>query len=98
MRRRDYPKTLVIGKATYTVEMVPHIHETKKRVQRGECCPNTKRIKLLETLNSVELFETFIHEVLHAIEFEGGFKIKHKTIYDLEVPLAKFIKLLMRKR
>lgn len=92
-----YPKTIKIGKAVYKVKLVKHIHETKRRIQKGECDPNTHTIRLLKSLDRVELFETFVHELLHAIEFEHKIKIKHKTVYELEKPLAALIKSLARR-
>ena len=37
------------------------------------------------------LAEIFIHEVLHAIEFEGGVCIPHRLVYDMQSPLLFFM-------
>lgn len=50
----------------------------------GECRFDVKQIALKMNQSEKELMKTFIHEVLHAIEFERGVKIPHKTIYQLE--------------
>jgi hypothetical protein len=50
----------------------------------GECRFDARQIAIKTGLSKRETIKTFIHEVLHAIEFERGIKIQHKAIYQLE--------------
>lgn len=50
----------------------------------GECRFDSKQIALKSDESERETFKTFVHEVLHAMEFERGIKIPHKAIYQLE--------------
>lgn len=91
MQRKNYPKKLKINKALYDLEIVPHIEETETLVVRGYHYPDEKKILLLSKQTSKELFSTFWHEILHGLSAEYDIKIRHKLIYALEGPLAKFI-------
>lgn len=44
-----------------------------------------------------QMIETFLHEFLHAVDFEYDLKISHKLIYRLERPL-RYMFDLMNKR
>jgi hypothetical protein len=59
----------------------------------GECRFEAKQIALLKGRSDAETFETLIHEVLHAIEYEYGVKLPHKSIYALEGAVHKILKL-----
>lgn len=50
----------------------------------GECRFDSKQIAIKDGLSEREAFKTFVHEVLHAVEFERGVKIPHRAIYQLE--------------
>lgn len=50
----------------------------------GECRFDSKQIAIKSGQSERELFKTFVHEVLHAVEFERGIKMPHKTVYQLE--------------
>lgn len=89
MKKRLYPAKLRVGATTYRLELVPHIEEIGRNVTRGYCDPDEKLITLLEKQSDKELFSTFIHELLHAIEYEHKVKIPHKLVYAMEGPLAQ---------
>lgn len=56
----------------------------------GECCPESRTIRIKRGLDPQERLKTYIHEVLHSMEFEFDIKIKHKTIYALEEAIFDF--------
>lgn len=56
--------------------------------QVGWCDGNQRLIYLKKRMGKKEQNEVFIHEVLHAIEFEYEIQIPHKLVYDLSAPLA----------
>lgn len=80
----NYPKKLYIGHEVYKIKFVKKFKDSR---QRGECDSGKKQITVLEGMSKRSTITTLVHEVLHAIEFEGGFPIKHKTIYGLETAL-----------
>jgi hypothetical protein len=43
-----------------------------------------------------KLLETFIHEYLHAVEYEYDLKIPHKLVSTLEKPIAYLVLLLIK--
>lgn len=50
----------------------------------GETRPWVRQIALKKGASERELFKTFVHEVIHAMEIEREIKIPHKAIYQLE--------------
>jgi len=50
----------------------------------GECRFDVRQIALKKGQSQRETFKTFVHEVIHAMEFEREIKIAHKAIYQLE--------------
>lgn len=97
MKRKSYPGSVRVGKSLYELALVPHLVDGDKvdDKSRGFCerTPDgIKRIVIDRTMSEDLIFETFIHECLHALEYEYGLKIKHKLIHELEAPLAEFLK------
>lgn len=50
----------------------------------GKCSFKKQLITINANQNPEAIFMTFIHEVLHAIEFETGDRMPHKHIYRFE--------------
>lgn len=50
----------------------------------GECRFDSKQIAIKKGQSERELIKTFIHEALHAIQFERDIKLTHKSVYQLE--------------
>lgn len=88
MKKKFYPSSILIGKSTYAVELLPFIEEIAGNVTRGYADKETRTITLLSKQNERDLFSTFIHELLHALTYEHDIKLKHKLVYALEGPLA----------
>lgn len=62
--------------------------------QLGECRPDPRQILLKNGKSPTETFKTFIHETLHAIDFETkDLKLTHKQVYKLEEAIYKVLKL-----
>lgn len=93
-RISDYPKELRIGDETYRVKFVPTMrYRTKRgghRINYGVCYPDTREIHISRGVGRELAFKTFLHEVLHAFEYEYDLPIKHSLVYLLEDPLARF--------
>jgi len=82
-----YPKTIEVLGETYKIKFVRRFKDDTV----GLCDPNNHTITILKGMTKKETLCTFIHEVLHALSFEGDFKIKHKTIYSLERAIFELI-------
>lgn len=86
-KKKNYPKKLFIGGDEYKVQFVKRFKESNTM---GYTDAGLKVIRLSEKLTPEEMFKTFIHEVLHAIEFSHPVEIKHRTIYELSDALYDF--------
>ena len=74
---------------------------------RGYCDFDAKQIVITREISQTLAYKTFIHEFLHAIEFEYSLKFPHPLIYALEehlyyifknnFSLTKFIKTISKK-
>lgn len=84
---RQYPKTIHINDEIYEIKFVKKL--ATKEV--GECDPQTRVIKIKLGMGAPETFTTFIHEVLHAFEFEYDLNVDHPTIYKLEKAITDFL-------
>jgi hypothetical protein len=84
-RQAAYPKKIYFSDTAYKVKF-----------QRGlDCFGKTndtiKVIAIKKGLSERETLATFIHEILHVIEFETPVKLKHKTIYKLEKAIVEIL-------
>jgi hypothetical protein len=59
----------------------------------GYCDPNTRQIILKSDQSETEMLKTFLHETLHAIEYEYTDGIPHKFIEALEEGIFKVLSL-----
>jgi len=80
---RKYPKELHVNEETYSVRFVDKIPGEKLDVH-GICDSGKHEILIRKDLTKSQTFRVFIHEVLHALEFEYEIKIEHKTVHQLE--------------
>lgn len=86
-KRSEYPKNIKVGFA-----QVPYkIRFVSDKKWLGKCSYNRRTIWLNSKQPDRNLFTTFLHELLHAIEFETGTRIKHKIIYRFEEGLYSFL-------
>lgn len=80
-----YPKKIYVGMEIYRVIFTDKINCF------GETDPEKRTIKLKKGMSPRSTLTTFIHELLHAIEFESDIKIKHKQIYELEAGIFELL-------
>lgn len=59
----------------------------------GLCHKENRMIYLLKGLSDSRTTEVFIHEVLHAMEFEWGIVMPHRVVEQLEQAIVKLLKL-----
>lgn len=85
---KEYPKTLKINNAIYSIKF-------RKRMPTsgvsGLCDGTNKVIYIAANNIQSEIFKTFIHEVLHAMEFEYRIKIEHEAIHQFEDAISDFL-------
>lgn len=82
-----YADTWVIGDSLYELKFVRKMNEDSL----GICDPSAKRLAVKKGQTRIEIFRTFIHEAMHAMEAEGDHDIPHKHIEFLEVWFGDFL-------
>ncbi len=87
---KDYPKELHFNEETYRIKFVPRVPGCSKS-DKGLCDGSTNTIYIRKSLDKSSMFRTFIHEVLHAMEFEYEMKVDHKIIHQLEKAIGDFL-------
>ena len=53
----------------------------------GECRFDARQIALKTGQSDRETLKTLIHEILHAIDYERGIPIRHRTVYQMETAI-----------
>jgi hypothetical protein len=90
---RDYPREIEINDKTWTVRFLrqwPWSNFDDRTV--GFCDPEDCTLYIRMGQTPTERFKTFIHELLHALEYSyPGLKIPHGLIDKLEDPLRKLL-------
>lgn len=86
----DYPKEIVVGVAKYQIRWCRRI-PTKNKRDVGLCDGTNKIIYLKAGYSHAETWSTFMHELIHAFEFEYGMELDHKHVYKLEAAITDFI-------
>lgn len=59
----------------------------------GECCPNQKQIVLLRNLKPHKAYFVFLHEVIHAINFESALDLTESQVEGLECGIDRLFRL-----
>lgn len=85
MRVKDIPKTIWINDSLWKIRFVRIVDNDPKFM--GCCNFETKEICIKVGLSREDRALTFIHEVMHALEFEYDLPIDHSLIYRLEKPI-----------
>ncbi len=75
---KDYPKKIYIRGDVYRIVFIKNLKEL------GVTSTDPDVIKIKAGMSKNETFKTFIHEVLHAMEFSWPIELSHKTVYRLE--------------
>ncbi len=82
---KDYPKQIYLRGSIYKVVFV------KNMADLGETDWAKKTIRIKAGMSKNETFRTFLHELLHFLEFEWPIKLKHKQVYKLEKAIFQLI-------
>jgi hypothetical protein len=90
---RSYPKVILILDQEWTIKFVRRIDIAVQGGYRvmGSCDSDERNISILLGLTPYETFVTFMHEVMHAMEYEYRFEIPHAKVLDkLDMAMAQF--------
>jgi hypothetical protein len=88
MKPEQYPKLVRIGDVDYRVCFAKKL----KNGDLGYCDDDMKLIAISRDQEPEEMLATFIHETLHAFEFETGMELGHPRIRKLEWMIAHLFK------
>jgi hypothetical protein len=87
-------KIRITSKCSYEIVWVDRFDDIE---QRGECWYDSKagvrQIRILKGMCEKLTFETLLHELFHAFEYETKGKIPHATIYLLEQAVHRILRL-----
>lgn len=84
-KQEHYPSKIYAATEAYTVVFVKNLK------CYGETDPEKHVIRLKDGMSRRSLFVTFVHELLHVLEFEHNIPIKHKMVYQLERAITELI-------
>ena len=92
LKLKDYPREIQVGEALWEVRFVRQLEESDPaRITWGLCDPSDQIIYIRLGQSQGERLKTFLHELLHAIEYEYKITMPHRLIHKLEDPLARFL-------
>lgn len=90
IRLKDFPREVEVGDDVWAVRFVRRVPGHPDHIL-GLCDPSEHTLFIRLGQSPADRFETFLHEVLHAIEESYGFRIPHRLIYRLERPIARLL-------
>ena len=92
LKMKDYPRQIQVGDSVWGVRFVRRLADPSPgSITWGACDPSDQVIYIRLGQSQTERLKTFLHELLHAIEFEYGFEMPHRLIHRLEDPLVRFL-------
>lgn len=86
---RQYPKGITVGNAHWDVKFCRKTPDHPP-TDVGLCDPETRTIYIRYKQSRRETLMTFLHEWLHAVEFEYEIEIGHTIIEKLEDAVIEF--------
>lgn len=87
------PRQFWIGEDHWRVKFVKEIAplDGKGRRTLGLCDGDDHIIYIVTGLKKVERTATFIHELIHALDFSHKLNIPHSIVYDLDKHVTEFL-------
>lgn len=89
MRQKDIPKEVIIKDSVWKIKFKRDLGSDGDRIIEGLCIPDEKAIFIRQGQTLDERIDTYLHELIHAIEFEYNFRLKHKHVYKLSEALVQ---------
>jgi hypothetical protein len=84
---RNYPKTIRVRGEEYKIKFVRRIPSNDPE-DLGLCDPGERILYIRLKQSRIDIFKTYVHEVVHAIEAENDFDIPHARANDIFSKLA----------
>lgn len=84
------PNRVKVGDSVYSISYVDKID--KDDTLFGICHLWKKKIKICKRQPLDQIHSTLLHEILHAVAFEFGFKLKERKVRQLEGGLVKMFR------
>lgn len=84
------PEKVKIGGLKFTIQEKEH--ELRDKQCSGRSCGNTQQIVLDKGISKQFKETTFIHEVIHQIDFVYNIGLEHQQVFQLEAGIYAFIK------
>lgn len=81
-RQKDFPREIEVGDDIWEVRFCRRVPDEGEETV-GLCDPSDYLIWIKQGLSPRDRMETFIHEVLHAIEFSHDIDIPHRLVYAI---------------
>lgn len=82
----------MVGDNLWTVRFVKYIpHDKPGRYCLGASDPEEQTIYILMGQKPRERLSTFVHELIHVLEYEYNISIPHRLVYSLEDPIVRFL-------
>lgn len=93
MKQREYPREIIVGDSLWRVRFIRRIPADLEMDSNdtGACCPADHTIYIKMGQTPVERFKTFVHELIHAAEYEWQIDMPHKIVEDLEEPIYRIL-------
>ncbi len=88
--RKKYPQKITIDNEEWAIVFKPKLKLRGQSIW-GLTDPAKRTIYIHAKADREMRMVTFIHEVLHALSFERGFKLTHKQINPLEKAIYRFL-------
>lgn len=87
--KNAYPENIGIGSGEWTIVFKDNIDNNSSTL--GLCDGGTNEIFIKNGQSPRETLETFLHEIIHAMEIEYSLVVSHKSVYVLQMALTDFI-------
>ena len=81
-------KVRITSKVSYEIV---YIEEFEDKTTVGECRGEKNQIVLKIGQSKTDMFKTFLHEILHAIEYEYNVSLPHVAIYKMEDAIERIL-------
>jgi F420-dependent methylenetetrahydromethanopterin dehydrogenase len=96
MPKHLIPETFRLGKNWWRVEFLPpsemaQFNANGRGRVLGLCDGEDRIIYLADDLKGRRLVQTFLHEAIHAVDYDFNIKIPHKLVYALDRHLGNFL-------
>jgi len=86
----NIPDRIKIGGMIFSVALIDNL--MRDGSSSGRSCGNSQEIQIDKSASYQYKETTFIHEVLHQINFVYNVGLEHKQIYDLETAIYALVK------